>query len=46
MEITGEIVLFVVGLVVLSLLLTGPGMWSEKWGWGVFRKRPRKDKKP
>jgi hypothetical protein len=28
----------------LAVLLTGPGMWSEKWGWGWFdkkRRRPR-----
>jgi hypothetical protein len=23
----------VIGFPVLILLLTGPGMWSEKWGW-------------
>ena len=38
MGITGEIVLFVVGLTVLALVLTGPGMWSEKWGWRWFGK--------
>jgi len=38
MGITGEIVLFVVGLTVLALVLTGPGMWSEKWGWRFFDK--------
>ncbi len=29
----------VVGLTLLTLLLTGPGMWSEKWGWGWFEKK-------
>lgn len=38
MGITWEIVLFVVGLTVLAMLLTGPGMWSEKWGWRWFDK--------
>jgi hypothetical protein len=30
------------GLTVLGVLLTGPGMWSERWGWGWlerFRRR-------
>ncbi|HET9594984.1 MAG TPA: hypothetical protein VFP65_05370 [Anaeromyxobacteraceae bacterium] len=30
----------------LTILLTGPGMWSEKWGWGWFeekRRRPPKE---
>jgi len=25
--------IIVLGLPLLLLLLTGPGMWSEKWGW-------------
>jgi hypothetical protein len=29
---------FAAGLVALTLLLTGPGLWSEKWGWGAFRR--------
>lgn len=28
-----------VGLTLLALLLTGPGMWSESWGWGWLRSR-------
>ena len=27
------VLVMVVGLTLLSLLLMGPGMWSEKWGW-------------
>jgi hypothetical protein len=39
-------VLGVIGLTLLTLLLTGPGMWSEKWGWGWFTKDNQgKDKK-
>ena len=34
-------VLGVLGLTILTLLLTGPGMWSEKWGWGWFTKRDK-----
>ncbi len=35
----------VFGLTALTVLLTGPGMWSEKWGWWIFRDR-RKGKTP
>ncbi|MFL5379681.1 MAG: hypothetical protein ACJ787_17365, partial [Myxococcales bacterium] len=28
--------IFIIGLPVLVLLLMGPGMWSENWGWGVL----------
>ncbi len=28
-----------IGLTVLGLLLTGPGMWSDRWGWGVLGRR-------
>jgi hypothetical protein len=39
-------VLGVLGLTVLTLLLTGPGMWSEKWGWRWFTQDDkRKDDK-
>ncbi|HYS79793.1 MAG TPA: hypothetical protein VEM76_03735 [Anaeromyxobacteraceae bacterium] len=39
-------VLGVLGLTLLTLLLTGPGMWSEKWGWSWFGKgRERRDAK-
>jgi hypothetical protein len=27
-----------IGLTLLGLLLTGPGMWSDRWGWGWVRK--------
>ena len=30
--------IIVLGLPLLLLLLTGPGMWSEKWGWKTMRK--------
>ena len=29
------------GLTVIGILLTGPGMWSEKWGWR-WLERPRR----
>lgn len=46
MDIQWEWLVGVVVLTVLALLLTGPGMWSEKWGWGWFeekRRRPPKE---
>jgi hypothetical protein len=30
--------IIVLGLPLLLLLLTGPGMWSEKWGWRTLDK--------
>ena len=30
---TLEFILIVLVLPVLALLVTGPGMWSERWGW-------------
>jgi hypothetical protein len=36
-----EIVLGIVVLTVLGVLLTGPGMWSEKWGWSALRRSKR-----
>jgi hypothetical protein len=38
MGITLEMVIGVVVLTALGLLLTGPGMWSEKWGWRFLRR--------
>ena len=34
----GYFLIIVLGLPLLLLLLTGPGMWSEKWGWKTMRK--------
>jgi hypothetical protein len=28
----------VVVLTTLAVLLTGPGLWSEKWGWKFFER--------
>ena len=40
-------VALVVGLTALTILLTGPGLWSEKWGWRWLEKRKRPpDRKP
>jgi len=32
----GYFLVIVFGLPLLLMLLTGPGMWSEKWGWGAL----------
>ena len=33
--------IIVLGLPLLFLLLTGPGMWSETWGWRVMGRLER-----
>jgi hypothetical protein len=38
MGISVEMIVGVVVLTLLGLLLTGPGMWSEKWGWKFMRR--------
>ena len=43
MEIDLWTVLMPIGLTALAILLTGPGMWSEKWGWSLLE---RKKKEP
>jgi hypothetical protein len=43
MGISLELAIGVVVLTLLGLLLTGPGMWSEKWGWKFLRGRRRED---
>lgn len=32
-------VIGLVVLLVLTVLLTGPGLWSETWGWGWLTKK-------
>jgi hypothetical protein len=43
MDVEWRLFLPLLGVLALSLLLTGPGMWSDAWGWGWFRKRRRRD---
>ena len=45
MTIDGETIFLIVGLIAVMLLLTGPGMWSEKWGWGALRRLSGKRKR-
>jgi hypothetical protein len=45
MNIDGQTLLLILGLVALMFLLTGPGLWSEKWGWSLsklFGKKPKR----
>jgi hypothetical protein len=37
----GYFLVIVFGLPLLLLLLTGPGMWSEKWGWRTLERLER-----
>jgi hypothetical protein len=37
----GYFLIIALGLPLLLLLLTGPGMWSEKWGWGALDRMER-----
>ena len=34
-------ILVVVGGTLLTILLTGPGLWSEKWGWGWLERKKK-----
>ncbi len=34
----------VVGLTLLTIVFTGPGMWSEKWGWSIFERKAKRPK--
>ena len=38
-----EILIGVLVLTALTVLITGPGMWSSTWGWGSGDKK-RQDK--
>jgi hypothetical protein len=33
--------IMVVGLPLIFVLLTGPGLWSEKWGWRTLERLER-----
>ena len=36
-----EIIIGIIVLTLLGVFLTGPGMWSEKWGWSALRRKRR-----
>jgi ABC-type transport system involved in cytochrome c biogenesis permease subunit len=31
------------GVMVLAILVTGPGLWSESWGWWWVKRARRRD---
>lgn len=37
-----EMIFMLLGFVVLVLLVTGPGLWSESWGWKWLDKQGKK----
>jgi hypothetical protein len=41
MEIEWRLFLPLLGVAALLLLVTGPGLWSETWGWWWVRKPKR-----
>jgi hypothetical protein len=41
MDIEWKLLLPLLAVLVLTILVTGPGMWSEKWGWWWMRKADR-----
>jgi hypothetical protein len=42
-DVEWNLLLPLLAVLVLSLLVTGPGMWSDAWGWWWVRKRdPRR----
>jgi len=44
-ELTIWTLFVVVGLTALTVLLTGPGLWSEHWGWWWLKDRKKRDSK-
>lgn len=46
MEIDPIAVIGALVLTLLAVLLTGPGLWSEKWGWWMIDRRKRDGAKP
>jgi hypothetical protein len=39
MDVEWKLLLPLLGVLVLAILVTGPGMWSDKWGWWWLRNR-------
>lgn len=44
--IDSEMIWLTLLLVGATLVLTGPGLWSEKWGWGFLKRLGRKRRAP
>jgi hypothetical protein len=39
--ISWEMIVGVAVLTLLGLLLTGPGMWSDRWGWKFLEEKKK-----
>ncbi len=50
MDLDLSLVLPLLAILILTLLITGPGLWSEEWGWWWVKRprdaRRRDDEKP
>ncbi len=46
MDIEWSLFLPLLAVLVIAVLVTGPGMWSERLGWGWLRRldRPRRNR--
>jgi hypothetical protein len=40
-----SLLLPLLAVVALSLLVTGPGLWSDSWGWWWVRRDRRRDER-
>jgi hypothetical protein len=45
MELPLSLVLPLLGILVLALAITGPGLWSEEWGWWWVRRGQERDRR-
>ncbi len=41
MDVDWSLFLPLLGVLALTLLLSGPGLWSDEWGWWWLRKKDR-----
>jgi hypothetical protein len=41
MDVDWRLVGPLLGVLVLTILLTGPGLWSERWGWWWLSEKRR-----
>lgn len=42
MDIDWRLLLPLLAILVLTILVTGPGMWSDAWGWWWIKKTDRR----
>jgi hypothetical protein len=41
MDVDASLLLPLLALLVLTILITGPGLWSDQWGWWWLKRRDR-----